>query len=815
MGSVIQDVRYGLRMLAKNPGFTAVAVLTLALGIGANTAIFSVVNGVLLNPLPYWQPDRLVALYSRDVAFSTSTVSYPNFLDWVRDNRSFSALASYLGNDFVLTGMGEPEDVPGEMVSESFFPLLGVKAAIGRTFLSKEDQLGAAPVALISDGLWKRKFGSSPEALGKLLTLSGTAYTVVGVIPADFHYLVNEFHRSDVYVPIGQWKDATFRDRRTSVGMKVLGRLKPGVTFGQANAEMETLGRHLAEEYPEADKGTGITMIPLKQDVVGDIEPFLLVLVAAVGFVLLIACVNVANLLLARSTARSREFAIRSALGGSRIRVIRQLLTESILLASAGGAFGLLLASWGFQAALKVLPKALPRADEVHLDGRVLCFMLAVSLLAGILFGMAPALKNSQQDLHETLKEGGRGSSGTRHRAQRVFVVVEMALAIVLLAGAGLMIRSLTKLGSVDPGFDSQNLLIFDLAFPSVGSSPEATRSAWREIQDRLKALPGIESASLTAASVPMSTDGELPFWLEGQPNPSSQSEMKSALFYLVQPGYLKVMRTPLRRGRFLTPQDNEHSPLVTVIDDRFAQLHFRGQDPIGKRVNFGILNVSAEIVGVVGHVKQWGLNEDLASSTQAQCYLSLAQFPDPFLSLVAGAIKAAVRTNGPPLGQVSSVRRALSEINSQYVMYNTGTMDEIISGSLSARRFSMILLGIFAALALVMSCVGIYGVSSYLVGQRIHEIGIRMALGAQHRDVFRMVLGEGAKMALGGVAIGLVAAFGLTRLMANMLFGVSAHDPLNFAAVAVLLTLVALAACYIPARRATKVDPMVALRYE
>ncbi len=814
MRTLIQDIRYGFRMLAKNPGFTAVAVVTLALGIGANTALFSVVNGVLLNPLAYWQPDRLVALYSRTAEFPRSSISYPNFLDWVRDNRSFSALAAYRADDFNLTGMGEPERVPAEMISASFFPLLGVKPTLGRTFLPNEDQGGTAPVALISGGFWKRKFGSSPDAVGKTLALNGTAYTIVGVIPANFHYQGNNFHQSDVYVPIGQWNDPTFRDRRASMGTDAVGRLKPGVTFEQANADMEALGRHLAEEYPEADKGTGITLVPLKQNVVGDIQPFLLVLLAAVGFVLLIACVNVANLLLARSTSRAREFAIRTALGASQGRILRQLLTESILLALAGGGLGLLIASWGMQAALKVLPEALPRAEEIQLDGRALLFTLAASLLAGILFGLAPALKNSQRDLHETLKEGGRGSSGARHRTQSVFVVVEMALALVLLAGAGLMIRSLARLWSVDPGFDSHNVLTFYTSSPPI-TSPDLIRSTWRQMHDKLNAIPGAEAVSIALGARPMGSDSELPFWLEGQPKPSTQADMKVALLYLVQADYLKVMRIPLQRGRFLTPEDNEHSAIVIVIDDRFARLHFGDKNPIGKRVNFDIVNITAEIVGVVGHVKQWGLDEDSKSPVQAQCYFPISQLPDKLMPLVAGLVGVAVRTAGSPLAQVGSIRHALDQINSQMVMYGTQTMDGIVSDSLAGRRFLMILLGIFAGLALVMSCVGIYGVISYLAGQRTHEIGIRMALGAERRDVLRMVLGEGAKMALLGVAVGLVAAFGLARVMANMLFGVTAHDPLTFAGVAALLVLVALAACYIPARRATKVDPMVALRYE
>jgi predicted permease len=816
MNAFWQDIRYGLRILAKSPGFTAVAVITLALGIGANTAIFSVVNGVLLNPLPFSEPDRLVALYSRTPDSPRWSISYPNLLDWVRDNRSFSALAGYRMDDFNLTGIGEPERLPAEMVSASFFPLLGVKPVIGGLFRPEEDLVGAAPVVLISGGLWKRKFGSSPDVLGTSVTLNGTAYTIIGVIPADFHYTGNNFRPSDAYVPIGQWNDLTFRDRRTGMGMNAVGRLKPGVSFEQATADMDALGRHLAEEYPEANKGMGITLVPLKQNAVGNIQPFLLVLLAAVGFVLLIACVNVANLLLARSTARAHEFAIRSALGAGRGRMVRQLLTESLLLALTGGGLGLALASWGLQGALKVLPEALPRAEEVRLDGRVLLFTLAASVLAGIMFGLAPALKNSQSDLHGTLREGGRGLSGARHRAQSTFVVVEMALAVVLLAGAGLMIRSLTRLWKVDPGFDPHNVLTFRLAVPfSPSTTPDAARATWRQLQGQLTAVPGIQSASLTVAAMPMAGDSEVPFWLEGQPKPPSQAEMKQAIFYIVQPDYLKVMGIPLQRGRFLSSTDNKHSPFVTVIDERFRMLHFGNQDPIGKRINFDILNIAAEIVGVVGHVKQWGLDTDATSSMQAQCYFQMSQIPDQFVPMMAGFTGIILRTAASPLAQVGTIRGALNQTGNQQVMYNVQTMDEIISTSLAARRFSMILLGIFAALALVMSCVGIYGVISYLASQRTHEIGIRMALGAERRDVLWMVLGDGAKMALVGVAIGLVAALGLTRLMANMLFGVTAHDPLTFAGVAGLLTLVALAACYIPARRATKVDPMVALRYE
>jgi len=813
VSEVAQDLRYALRQLRRNPGFTIVAILTLALGIGANTAIFSVVNGVLLNPLPYPQPNRLVALYSRTAQFSNASISYPNFLDWVRDNRSFSAMAAYRPDNFSLTGMGEPERVPIDMISAPFFSILGVKPVLGRSFTPEEDQAGAAPVVLISGGLWKRKFGSSPDVLGKVLTLNSRAYTIVGVIPPSFYYIGNNFQRCDAYVPIGQMNNPTFHDRRASMGMDAVGRLKPGVTFEQAKSDMDALAQHLAETYPEADKDTGITLIPLKQNVVGEIQPYLLVLLAAVALVLLIACVNVANLMLARSTGRLREFAIRIALGAGRGRVIRQLLTESVLLALAGGGLGLLVATWGLQAALKVLPEALPRVQEVHLDARVLLFTLAVSLLTGILFGLAPALKTSAANLQQTLKEGGRGSSGARHRTQSAFIVVEVALAVVLLAAAGLMIRSLAGLWSVDPGFDPHRVLAFRSSWPPLPSA-DATRQSWREIQDRLNGIPGVQASSLTLGSVPTVGDSSMPFWLAGQPKPASNSQMKMSLFYLVQPDYLKVMRIPLLRGRFLNAGDNEHAPFVIVIDERFAQLYFPGRDPVGQRVNFDILNTTAEIVGVVGHIKQWGLSESASSPILAQCYFSVYQLPDPFVPLVA-TLGIVVRTQASPLAQAGVVRRTLNQINSRSVMFGTTTLDRILSDSLASQRFSMILMGVFAALALLMASIGIYGVISYFTSQRTHEIGIRMALGAERKDVLKMVVGQGLKLALIGVAIGIAGALALTRFLASLLYGVKPTDPLTFAAVSLILATVALSACYIPARRAASVDALVALRYE
>jgi len=818
MKTFFQDVRYGIRLIAKSPGFAAIAFLTLALGIGANTAVFSVVNGVLLNPLPYPQPDRLVTVYSKNKAFAHSSISYPNFLDWVRDQRSFTSLAAYRGDDYNLIGRGQPQRVSADMVSASFFSVLGIKPVVGRLFRPEEDRVGAQPVAIISGGFWKREFGSSPAAVGKTLDLNGAGYTIVGVIPASFRYEVSSNYQPhpDVFVPIGQWNDATFRDRRAGMGMDAVGRLKPGVTLQQAQSDMDAIAQHLALAYPDADRGSGVALYPLKQDVVGRIRPFLLVLLAAVAFVLLIACVNVANLLLARSTARTREFAIRAALGATPQRVVRQLLTESLLLSFIGGAFGLLIAAWGTQAAIKMLPEALPRSGSAHIDWRVLLFTFVVSLIAGIVFGLAPAIKTSRGDLHETLKEGGRGASGTRHRLQGLLVVVEMGLALVLLVGAGLMIRSLANLWDVNPGFNPHNLVNFGFSYPTtLGGTPDAIRASMRQVESAVENAPGVVAASLNAGGTPMSGDSELPLWLDGQPKPATESQMKIALFYGVQPNYLKAMGIPLIRGRFINAQDDEHSPFVIDIDEDFAKMYFPGQNPIGRRVNFSILNTSGEIVGIVGHIKQWGLDETPNTPIRAQFYFPISQIPDQFFPLMARGGEFVVRTHGSPAAEMKTIRAALRTVNSQIVVFQVRTMDSIISSSMADRQFSMILLGVFAALALLLSCIGIYGVISYLAAQRTHEIGVRMALGAQPSDVMRLILAQAAKMALIGIAVGLAGSLALTRLISKMLFGVSAYDPLTFVAVASLLLVVALAACYLPARRAMRVDPMIALRYE
>jgi predicted permease len=820
MTTLWQDLRYAVRILIKSPVFTAIAVLTLALGIGANTAIFSVINGVLLNPLPYPDPNQVVSVAGEAPGFGEASISYPDYLDWVRENHSFSSLAAYKSfMDFDLLGRGEPQRVSADYVTANFFSTFGVTPILGRNFTPPEEQLNGPPAVLLSGGFWKSKFASSPDIVGKTLNLDGTDYTVVGVLPANFYFCCRSmnFRLSDVYVPLGALKNPFMQDRKIHPGLRAVARLKQGVTLAQARADMDRIASNLAAEYPEADKGAGISVVPVKEEMVRDIKPFLLVLLAAVGFVLLIACVNVANLLLARSTGRAREFAIRAALGASQGRVVRQLLTESALLALIGGALGLLLAAWGTSAGLSILPSTLPRANGVRIDPHVMLFTLAVSLLAGILFGLAPALKTSHPDLHETLKEGGRGGSGARYRTQGVFVVVEMALAVVLLIGAGLAIRTLVGLWSVNPGFDPHNVLIFSAGFPSSAANSDTARitAGVRQLTDKIAAVPGVTAVSLRNGAFPMSEESDLAFWIDGTPKPATENAMPDGLWYVVGPEYLKVMHIPLLRGRFLNAQDNANFPAVCVIDEDLARTYFGNQDPIGKRLDFDEVYKQLQIVGVVGHVKQFGLDENASSPVLPQFYTASLQLPDPVLKALARVDTYVVRTDGPPDAFTGSIRNAVTEFNSNAVLFATDTLGHVVSQSLAARRFAMILLAVFAALALLLSSIGIYGVISYVVGQRTHEIGIRIALGAQRSDVLKIVLGQGAGLALLGVVIGIAVAAGLTRLMDTILYGVSSTDPLTFAAVAIVLTLVALVACYIPARRAMNVDPMVALRYE
>ena len=817
MESLFQDVRYGLRMLWKSPGFTTIAILTLALGIGANTAIFSIVNGVLLNPLPFPQADRLIALGENKANFENGSISYPNFRDWQKENRSFSSMALSRIFSFSLLGTGDAEQIRGELVSSDFFSTLGVKPLAGRLFAAGEDEVGAAPVALIGESVWQRKFSSAPNTLGKSIRLGPKSYTIVGIIPASFHLGLPSFHDADIFVPVGQWDTPALLKRGAGLGFHGIARLKPGVSLEQARADMDRVSRNLAAAYPDTDNGISANLAPLKQRMVGDVRPVLLVLLAAVGFVLLIACVNVANLMLARSNLRAREFAIRSALGATQGRVVRQLLVESVLLAAVGGAIGLLLAVWGTSAALATLPRTLPRVEQIGVDLHVLVFTAVAALVAGILFGLTPALKMSRGITSQVLNEGGRsGAGGIRHRAQGIFVVMEMAMALVLLVGAGLMVRSLLRLWHVDPGFDPHHVVSIGVTpTPSVlNGNADSIRAYFRDFSRRLEAIPGVQAVAQTSGAAPLDYDDETLFWLEGQPKPANDNDMNWAIDYIVDSDYLKVMRTPLRAGRFFTSRDDEHSPLVVVVDKVFAQKFFPGQSAIGKRIHLRGVDRLAEIVGEVDHVKQWGLDSDDVQSLRAEIYMPAMQMPDEYIKST-GSTVFVLRSKGNASALFADIRRVSQQLSNEQVIYGEETMDQVVARSLATQRFSMILLGTFAVLAMILASVGIYGVISYIVGQRTHEIGVRMALGARKLDVLQLILGHGARLVLIGVVLGVGGAVALTRVMTSQLFMISSTDPLTFIAVSAVLVLVSLTACYIPARRAARVDPMVALRYE
>jgi predicted permease len=820
MSIFFNDVRYALRSLAHNPGFTSVAVLALALGIGANTAIFSVVNGVLLQPLPYHDPARLVQLSERSPDFNTMSVAYPNFKDWREQSHSFSSMAAIRWEDYDVTGEGRPEHLSGRMVSAEFFRVLGIHPVLGRDFDVKEDRPGTTPVVMISAGLWNRRFGGDPGVIGRKLKLNDEEYTIVAVLPVDFQYE----GKYDVFTLMGQWDHVLARSREMHPGIYVVGRLKPGIEQSRAQSEMTAIAARLAEAYPKSNGKHGINVRPLTGVIVGDVAPTLLVLLGAVAFVLLIACANVANLLLARSTGRRKEMAIRSAMGASRGRVILQLLTESMVLSLAGGAAGLGVATWGSRAVVAAVPGGLPRMENIGVDGWVLAFTLGVSLLTGLLFGLAPALQSSVTQVHETLKEGSRGSTAGPHRLRTLLVISEVSAALVLLVGAGLMLRTMQQLNSIRPGFDPTRVVTF-----SMGLSPADTTSSDRILQtfDRtlaaIRAIPGVSNASLSTLIPLAGNDDEMPFYVTGRPRPTSQGDMNWALLYSTGPDYLKAMKIPLLRGRFLVPEDSRRAAPVAVIDEVLAHSIFPNEDPIGKSIavpdmgpEFGSeLSRPMEIVGIVGHVNHWGLDTDAGAKVRNELYLPISQIPEPFMKQVASGSSFVVRAGTDPLAIVPTIRRAMAGMGNGQPVYSVRSMDEIVSASIAGRRFSMLLLGIFAALALALAAVGIYGVISYAVAQRTHEIGIRMALGANPGNVLRAIVSQSMMPVLMGVGIGLAASFALTRLMAKMLYGVKASDPATFCTVALILSAVALAASIVPARRATRIDPTVALRQD
>jgi putative ABC transport system permease protein len=821
MSTLWQDIRYAVRMLWKNRGITAIVIFALALGIGANTAIFSVVNTVLLRPLPYEESDRLVFLNEKSPVLDEMSISYPNFTDWRAHNQSFENIGVYNRGSYNLTGTGEAERIVTGQMSADLFTVLRANALHGRVYTNDEDKPGGTPVVVLSYGLWQRRFGGQMSILNQPITLNGKSYTVIGVMPQTFQYP----SRVEMWVPVGQLSDsAAWKSRGNHPGLYGVGRLKPGVTFEQAEADMNTLAANLEKQYPDSNAGNRVRLRPLLEIYVSDVRRALWVIFAAVGFVLLIACANIANLLLARATARRKEMAIRTAVGASRWRLARQLLTESVVLSLIGGALGLLLARWGIDLILYVSPDAIPRSREIGLDWMVLAFTVGVSFLTGILFGLIPAIQAGEVDVHETLKETGRGVSG-RQWLRSSLVVVEVATTLVLLIGAGLMIRSFYLLQKVNPGFSYEHLTSFSVSLPQRKYANQETRASfYNRLLENIRALPGVES-SAAASGLPLGNNGwQTSFLVDGQPRPlREQTPLMEAC--LVTPDYFRAMNIPLLRGRVFNDRDDrshlagrdlsklsenerEIAALNTiVIDEEFARRHWPNEDAVGKRVRLGGDDDGQllEVIGVVGRVKMESLNQN---SDRVQGYFPYAQVPN-------GGMTVIVKGSSDPNQLMSSIRAAVKEIDPDQPIYNPRTMHEIRAESVAGERLNLTLLSLFAGIALVLAVVGIYGVMSYSVTQRTHEIGIRMAIGARPRDVFTMILGQGMKLALIGVAIGLLLAFALTRLMATMLFGVEPTDVPTFAAISILLISVAVLACYLPGRRATKVEPTVSLRYE
>jgi len=816
LDTVLRNVAGGVRSLRKSPVFYLTAVITLALGIGANTAIFSVLEGVVLQPLPYADPDRLVVvlLYNRSLKNSTY-LSYPDFLDWQQNSRSFEQIAAYKTQGFDLTSPGSPEHIDGKEVSSNFFNTLGVKLALGRGLSPEEDRIGGPPAVVISYRLWEDRFAGNSAALGKIVTLEGVGYTIVGVLQPGFRF---DRQPVDVYTPIGR-RDSLDRNDRAVHDLACVARLRSNVSIGQARAEMNIVQEHIDELNPTTEKGQGTSTVPLKQELVGDVGGTLLLLLGAVSFVLLIACANVANLLLARSADRTREFAVRRALGASRMHIIQQLITESVLLSFAGGVLGLADAKFGLSAVLAAVPGNLPRIENIGVNTSVLLFALGISIAVGILFGLAPALKHANADLQAGIREGGRGSTASHQRTQGVLAIAQIALALVLLSGAGLLFRTIHNLWAVNPGFNT-HVITFQVGLsPSVTQTASGARAAYRQLTERIREIPDTESADLTAL-VPLGRGyNSGPFWI-GPHQPASMAEIPRATYYPTGPDYPRVMQVPLLRGRFLTQADDIHSELVCLVDNLLAKTYFPHQDAVGQTVtipHWGAAGaVAARIVGVVGHVEQYGI--DGSGGEQPQIYYSFYQLPDEALPIFRNEVTFALRTPLSSAAVLPAIKNAVYGASGDQPVYNIRTMRDLVSGSMARQRFPMILLVAFAILALLLATVGIYGVISYSTARRVPEIGIRMALGAAKWDILQMLVRQGLRLAVTGVAIGAVAAAVLTRVLSSfshLLYGVHADDPLTFAAVSLCLILAALLACYIPARRAARLDPMTALRHD
>ncbi len=803
MQNIWQDLRYGARMLFKKPGFTLIAVLTLALGIGANTAIFSVVNAVLLRALPYPQPERLLVLSEKMSNGQRLGIAYPNFLDWRERAQSFTEMAGFRGAVFNLTGVDRPVRLQGRQVSWNFFQMLGVQPQLGRMFVADDDKQGATRTTLLSHALWREKFGGDPAITGKAISLDGNSYTVIGVLPPSFEF----FRKDDLFVPLGVSLSPSDAGRGNHSGLNALARLKDGVSQPQASVEMDTLAAQLERAYSDTNSGQGALTYSLLDRYTSELRRMLWVLLGAVGFVLLIACVNVANLLLVRAAERQKEIAIRLALGAGRWRIVRQLLSESVLLSLLSGLTGLLLGVWMMAGLLKLAPEGVPRLSQAKLDTTVLLFTLGVSLLTGLLFGLLPAWQAARHDLHTTLKEGGRSIAGSgRERVRKALLVAEVGLSLVLLIGAGLMLRTVYRLTHVDPGFATENLLTMQLNLPRTAYDEPRLQGFYNECLTRLEALPGVRAAALTLSLPIDGSNWNSVFIAADKPVPP-RAQLPSSAFTPVSANYFKAMGIRLLKGRVFTEADTTGKPTVAVINETLAARLWPGEDPLGKRLKQGWPEDKSpwrEVIGVVADVKLNGIDQ----VTPLQTYLPLLQESSRFLGLV-------VRTTGNPLNSATTVEQTIHTIDKDLPVFGVYSMDQLLGNAIAQQRLTLVLLTGFAMLALLLAGVGIYGVISYSVSQRTHEIGIRIALGAQRWDVLRLVLNQGLLLTLLGVGLGLAGSLALTRLMTRLLFGVQPTDPPTFIALSVLLTVVALLACYIPARRAAKVDPLVALRYE
>ena len=803
MDNLIQDLRFGLRLLRKNPGFTAVAVFTLALSIGANAAIFDVVNAVLLKPLPYNEPDRIVRVFESHPRRPTFPISPANFLDYRERNDVFEDFATFARRDLDLSVNGRPERLAGMAVSHGFFHLLGFEPELGRALLPADEIKGNEHVAIISHALWERSFGKDASIIGAPVTLSGLSFTIVGVMGPGLQHVGGDYHSLPHGGGVDVWWPLTMDPTvRTSHFLNAIARIKPGITRDQAEAGMNVIAMQLEEQHPE-DKDWRIRLVPLRDEIVGGAQTMLLILFGAAGFVLLIACVNIANLLLSTATTRQKEIAVRTALGAGRFRLIRQMMTESLLIAALGGVAGLLVAKWGIEALVALSPKQIPRMHMVSLDWRTFAFTLTAALLTGALFGLAPALQISNVNLNESLKEGGRGTSvGSRHnRLRGLLVIAEVSLAFVLLIGAGLLMRTFFYLQKVDPGFNPEKVLTASIDLPGARYASGKEASAfYRELMSRLAALPGVKGAAGTSDLPWTGYDENTSFGIEGRQ--FSDDEYPSAQYHFATPEYFRTLGIPLLAGRFFTDADDADAPRVIVINKSMADRYWPDDDAVGKKVR--LWGATRSIAGIIGDLK------DSPGELRAK-----PGFFFPIAQQAQSSLILALRTQGDPMSLLAAMRTEIAALDRDLPLSDVKTLEQVASSAVARTRFTMLLLSVFAGVALLLAAVGIYGVISYSVTQRTHEIGIRVALGAQRRDVIGLVARQGMGLTLAGLGAGFTAALALTRVMSSLLFGVSATDPITFAGIALLLICVALGACFVPARRATKMDPMVALRHE